>query len=228
MKGFQDIIRLIIINLFNPSGVWIWNWFIVILNWKLLSGNFNITIINGMMIKSTHYSWNHRVGLEGDVLDSKWSFGGWLFHYLGGLFVSSPWSALNWFVFLLRLGGRNFVPRTTTIRSSDLRMVVVGRDINVIYRYLEKIGSPTKLTTSGQRYHHLSPSYSINNDVATLQPVIVALRMRQKSIYECFERIGQKSDACIIRGPKFLPPSLRRKTNQFSALHGDETNKPPR
>ena len=29
-----------------------------------------------------------------------------------------------------------------------------------------------------------------------------------------------KADACIIRGPKFLLPSLRRKMNQFNALHG--------
>ena len=36
--------------------------------------------------------------------------------------------------------------------------VYTGVDIHVIYRYLEMIGSPTTLTTSGQRYHNFSPS----------------------------------------------------------------------
>ena len=31
-----------------------------------------------------------------------------------------------------------------------------------------------------------------------------------------------------IGGPKLLPPSLRRKTNQFIALHGDKPKEPPR
>ena len=100
--------------------------------------------------------------------------------------------------------------------------------INGIYRYLDMIGAPNTLTTSVHRYHHFCPSSSSNNDEATLQPVIAALRMRQKSICECCGRIGHKADACIIRGPKFFPPSLRRKMNQFNALHGDETKEPPR
>ena len=52
--------------------------------------------------------------------------------------------------------------------------------------------------------------------------------MRQKSICEYCGIIGHKVDACIIRAPKFLPPSLRRKMNQFNELHGDEPKKPPR
>ena len=56
--------------------------------------------------------------------------------------------------------------------------VYIGRDIHCIYRYLEMIGYPTTFTTLGQRSHHFSPSYSSNNDAATLQPVIAALRMR--------------------------------------------------
>ena len=35
--------------------------------------------------------------------------------------------------------------------------VYTVREINGIYRYLEIIGDPTTLTTSGQRYHHFSP-----------------------------------------------------------------------
>ena len=96
-----------------------------------------------------------------------------------------------------------------------------GGDIHGIYRYLEMIGAPTTLTTSGHRSHHFGPSYYSNNDATTLQLVIADLLTRQKSICECCGRIGHKADSCIIRGPKFLPPSLRRKTNQFNALHGD-------
>ena len=93
--------------------------------------------------------------------------------------------------------------------------------IHGIYRYLEIIGAPPTLTNSCQHSHHLGPSSSIKNDAVTLQPVIAALCMRQKSICECCGRIGHKADACIIRGQKFLPPSLRRNTNQLNALHGD-------
>ena len=66
------------------------------------------------------------------------------------------------------------------------------------------------------------------NDTTTLHPVIADLRMRQKIICELCGRIGHKADACIIRGPKFLPTSLRRKMNQFNALHGEEPKEPPR
>ena len=44
----------------------------------------------------------------------------------------------------------------------------------------------------------------------------------------CCGTIGHKTDACIIRGPKFLSPSLIRNINQFNALHGEEPNEPPR
>ena len=59
-----------------------------------------------------------------------------------------------------------------------------GGDIHGIYRYLEMIGAPTTLSTSGHRSHHFGYSSSSNNDATTLQPVIAALRMRQKSICE--------------------------------------------
>ena len=90
------------------------------------------------------------------------------------------------------------------------------------------IGAPTTFSTSGHRYHNFGPSYSSNNDETTLQPVIAALRMRQKSICECCGRIGHKADSCIICGTKFLPPSLSRKMNKSNALHGDEPKDPPR
>ena len=100
-------------------------------------------------------------------------------------------------------------------------------DIHGIYCYLWMIGDSKIWTTSGQRSHNFRPSSSTKNDTASLQPVIAALHTRQKSICEFHGRIGHKPDACIIRGPKFLPPSLRRNMNQFNALHGDEKNNPP-
>ena len=106
--------------------------------------------------------------------------------------------------------------------------VYIGGDIHRIYHYLEMIGAPTKLITLSQRSHHFSHSYYINNNKAYLQPVIAALFTRKKTICEWCGRIGHKTDAYIIRGPKFLPPSLRRKTNKVNALHGDEPNEPPR
>ena len=107
-------------------------------------------------------------------------------------------------------------------------VVYTGGDIHGIYRYLEMIGAPTTLTNSGHLSHNFGPSSSSNNDSETLQPVIADLRMRHKSICECCGRIGHKADACIIRGPKFLMPSLRIKMNQVIALHGDEPKEPPR
>ena len=53
-------------------------------------------------------------------------------------------------------------------------------NIHGLYCYLEIIGAPTTLTTSGQRSHNFGSSYSNNNYSAYLQPVIAALRM---SIY---------------------------------------------
>ena len=97
--------------------------------------------------------------------------------------------------------------------------VYKGGDMHGIYRYLEIIGAPTTLTTLGHSSQHFVYSSFINNDAATLQSVIAALRMRQKSTCECCGRIGHTADACIIRGTKFLPPSLRIKMNQFNAIH---------
>ena len=57
---------------------------------------------------------------------------------------------------------------------------------------------------------------------------IAVLRMSKKSIYELCRGIGHKTDACIIRGANFLPPSLRGKMNKFNALRGNEPTKPPR
>ena len=62
MEEFQEMIHFIIINWFNWSGVWIYNWVIFRLNWNVWSWNFNITIIYGTMIKFPYDSWNQMVG----------------------------------------------------------------------------------------------------------------------------------------------------------------------
>ena len=100
--------------------------------------------------------------------------------------------------------------------------VCTGGDIHGIYCYIKIIGAQTTFATSDQRSHHFIPSSSINNYISYIQPVITVLHLRQKSICEFCGIIGHKADACIICGPKFLPPSLRRKMNQFNAVHGDE------
>ena len=58
VEELQEMLHFIIIHLFNWSGVWIWNRFIVRVRffWKFLRVNLNITIINGMIIKSPHDS----------------------------------------------------------------------------------------------------------------------------------------------------------------------------
>ena len=116
----------------------------------------------------------------------------------------------------------------TFLDNNRKSTVYTGGYIHGINRYLEMIGYPTTLTNSCQRSHHFIPSSSSNNDAATLQPVTATLRTRQNIICECCGIIGHKSDACIIRGPKFLPPSLRRNMDQFNALHGDEPKELPR
>ena len=116
---------------------------------------------------------------------------------------------------------------TTFLDNNRKYDVYTGGDINGIYRYLEMIGAPITLTTSVQRSHHFVPSSSSNNDAANLQPVIAALRIRQKIICECCGIRGHKADACIIRGPTFIPPSLRINMNQSNELHGDKPKEPP-
>ena len=53
--------------------------------------------------------------------------------------------------------------------------VYTGANIHALYRYLYVIGSPTKFTTSVQRYHHFVPLSSTIIDPAATRPVIKAL-----------------------------------------------------
>ena len=72
--------------------------------------------------------------------------------------------------------------------------VCEGGYIHSICRYLEMIGAPTTLTTSGHHFHHFGPLSSSNNDEATLQPFIADIHMIHKRICECCGIIGHKSD----------------------------------
>ena len=56
------------------ENVWIWNRSRVRFNYKLWRVNLNFTIINGMMIKYLHYSWNHKTvfGRRGAIFEVIW------------------------------------------------------------------------------------------------------------------------------------------------------------
>ena len=88
----------------------------------------------------------------------------------------------------------NMIDLIILLDNNGQYAVYTGEDIHGIYCYLDMIGDPTTSTASGQRSHHFSPSSSIKNDAASLQPVIAALRTREKSICECFGRIGGQTD----------------------------------
>ena len=118
-------------------------------------------------------------------------------------------------------------PKVTYLTTFSDNYVKSG-NIDGIYRYLEIIGATMALANPGQLYHHFDPSYSINTDTATLQQFISALRTIHKIICECYGRIVHKADACIIRGPKLISPSLNRNMNKFNFLHGEEPTDPPR
>ena len=83
----------------------------------------------------------------------------------------------------------NMKDLVTFLYNNGKSDVYIGGDIHGIYLYLEMIGAPTTLTTSVQRSRHFILSYYSNNNSATLQTVIAALRMIQKIICECCGRI---------------------------------------
>ena len=101
----------------------------------------------------------------------------------------------------------------TFLDNNGKSAAYIRGNINGLYRYLDIIGATTTLITSDKLSLNFGPSYSIDNDTEYFQPVVAALRMKQKIICECCERIGHKADVCIIRGTKFLQPSLRININ---------------
>ena len=116
----------------------------------------------------------------------------------------------------------------TFLDNNGESAVYTGVNIHGLYHYLQLNLSPNTLTTSVQFSCNFDASSSIKNDTATLQPVIAYIPIRKNIICKFCGRIGQKDDACIIRGPKLSPPSIRRNTKQFNALHGDEPTGPLR
>ena len=65
----------------------------------------------------------------------------------------------------------------TFLDNNGKYSVYTGGNIHGIYSYLDMIGDPTTLTTSGQNYNNFGPLYSTNNELASLQTVIAALHM---------------------------------------------------
>ena len=110
----------------------------------------------------------------------------------------------------------------TFLYSNGKLSVYTGGDIHELYCYIYMIVSQTTLKNSVNHSHHFGLSYYNINDTATLQKFISDLRIRYNSIYKCCGIIGHKAYSCIIHGPKFLPPIIRRKMNKFSALHDYE------
>ena len=87
---------------------------------------------------------------------------------------------------------------TPCLENNGKFSVYKGIDIHGNYHYLEMLGAPTQCTTSGQRSHHFSTSYSIKNYIASLHIFIAAPCTRKKIIFEYYEGIGYKADVYII------------------------------
>ena len=60
--------------------------------------------------------------------------------------------------------------------------IYIGGNIHGIYHYIYIIGEPNNLNYSIDRSHTFGTSYSIKNDTSSLQPLSVALRVRNKII----------------------------------------------
>ena len=90
-------------------------------------------------MKSPQDSWTKGRVLGGEVLDLKGSAGGWMFHYPGGSFGSSPWSELKLLIFLIRLGGRNL--GTRMMQASDL-CPILTQNFQILF-YIMQISTTT-------------------------------------------------------------------------------------
>ena len=127
----QEIVHFIITNWFDWSGVRIWNIFRVRLEWKLWRVNLNITITNGTLINPPRDSWNQRDDFGRICTGFEVCCWGWLLQFLGGSVDSSPWRALDWFIFLLIFGGRKLGPQI--LQSSDLCTILTQHSKIVLY-----------------------------------------------------------------------------------------------
>ena len=108
VEEFQEMVYFIIINWFNWSGVWIWNWLRVRFIWKPEGWTSTSPLLMKWWFSLPMIAETKGLVFGEEVMDLKWAAVGCLLHYIGGSFVSSPWKALDWFIFILILGGMKF------------------------------------------------------------------------------------------------------------------------
>ena len=98
-----------------------------------------------------------------------------MFHSLGGSVSSSPWRSLNWFVFLMILGGRNLVPQMMQAsavcpippQNSQIILCIMQRDAITGCRYSVSFWGEDE----GPKLWELWPE-GFNSDMKILQAVL--------------------------------------------------------
>ena len=98
---------------------WIWNRVRGKFQWILWIVNLDTTVINDMTIESPRDSQNHR-WVEVRYLNRTGVV--WMFHSISGSVGSSPWSAWDWFTFLLIIDGRKL--GTEIMHASELCLIL--------------------------------------------------------------------------------------------------------
>ena len=88
----------------------------------------------------------------------------------------------------------NIIYLITLLDNNGNLALYTGVNIHGIYHYLEMIGNPTTFNTLGYCSNHFGPSSYIKIDTKNIQPAIVSLSLKQRSICEFYGRIGNKSD----------------------------------
>ena len=117
-EKFQEMAHFIIIYWFNRSCVFIWDIFRVKFNWKSEGWTSTSPLSMAWWLSIPIISETTGLVLGVDILNLNWSYGVLLLQYIVGSFGSSPWRALNWFIFLIKHGGSNLGPQM--IQSSSL------------------------------------------------------------------------------------------------------------
>ena len=84
----------------------------------------------------------------------------------------------------------------TFLDKNGKSAVYTGGDIHSIYRYLDIIGSPTTLTTSGQCYHHFGYSSS-RKIIQQLSNQLLQLSARDRKVFLNAVEFWTRDDSCI-------------------------------
>ena len=71
----------------------------------------------------------------------------------------------------------------TFLDNNGKLAIYAGKNIHVIYCYLEIIGTPTNLTSSVRHSHNFGTSSSTNNYTVTLQTVVSGIHVWKKFIF---------------------------------------------